>query len=54
MAHFMAKMADQRTIRLTHGGTNLLAFSVVSFFDVDRDDAIVVTGQHTRTVPRRS
>ena len=44
---FVAEMADQRAVRLAERRAPLLTLGVVAFGDVERDQAVVVTGHHS-------
>ena len=46
MADLVAKMPEQRAIRLAHRGAGFFAMRVVGFGDVHRDQPVVVPRQH--------
>ncbi len=46
VAELVAEMAEQRAVVLAHLGTHLLAFGGIGLGDVERDQAVVVAGQH--------
>ena len=49
MADFVTKVSEKRAIRLMQLFANALARGVVSFFNIQRDDAVGVAGEHART-----
>ena len=53
MADLVAKMPEQRTVGLVHGGAPLFAFGVVGLFERERDQPVVVTGHHAGSVGMR-
>ncbi len=44
MAAFMAKMSQQRAIRLIHILPGLFAYGIVRFRQIDRDQPVIMTG----------
>ena len=46
MADLVAEMAEQRAVRLVQLVAAALALGVVGLGEVQRDDAVVVAGQH--------
>ena len=50
MADFMAKMPQQRAVRLAHGFAHGFALGVIGLFEVDGDQAGVVAGHDMRLI----
>ena len=46
MAELVAEMAEQRAVVLAHLGAHLLALGGIGLGDVERDQAVVMAGQH--------
>ena len=53
MADLVAEVSKERPIRLAHLLPAPLPLSIIGFGDIDRDEAVVVAGQHPGTLLRR-
>lgn len=54
MTDLVPKMSKQRAVTLRHRQPEFLAFRVVGLGDIDRDDAVLMTGHNSCGTARRS